>query len=60
MYVGEGNLRCHECKATERMVRLNSQGKSRCRKIVEERREEFDKRRHENGRLVDGEVMDNL
>ncbi len=42
------------------MVRLSSQGKSRCRKIVEKRREEFDKRRHENGRLVDGEVMDNL
>jgi len=42
------------------MVRLNSQGKSRCRKTVEERREEFDKRLHVNGRLVDGEVMDNL
>lgn len=41
------------------MMRLNSQGKSRCRKVVEERRKEFDKRRHKSGQLVDGSVMHN-
>ena len=42
------------------MARMNSQSKPRCKKVIEEGREQFGKRRHENRGLMDGKVMDGL
>ena len=42
------------------MARLSSQGKSRCKEIVKKGREKFGERRHKNGRLMDGKVVDGL
>ena len=42
------------------MACVGSQGEPRCKKVIEEGRKEFDKRRHENGGLMDGKIMNSL
>ena len=60
MYVREGNLGRAEGQATKCMARLSSQSKSRCKKIIEEGREQFGERRHENRGLLNGKIVDGL